>query len=330
MTGLEGTPGPGHPRTSGRRAFLLVAGRGLHPAPRRSSVVRLLLRFDALGIVRVERAVESHEVERVLVHVDHELREPIGFGHGGVDALHHLALGVDVHTLRDVHHQDWPGGLRIKSTILAHAVERPFAEKDADVVGEGVRPVQSVVDPFHELSLLLDEDSLRDVEIRDGHVVFLSRFIGGQSVARRRRRDAARAYLSCLALVRGTELKQELESRSFGTLETAESDGIVKARSSETFSETGHDRMSSLYAARCPLTNRNERRNAPANRSVKDALGVALNAGANVVFANSSNVVGVVFDLERGSAFTRPELTFRLDSMARSAAFGVTPPLRRR
>jgi hypothetical protein len=45
-----------------------------------------------------------------------------------------------------------------------------------------------------------------------------------------------------------------------------------------------------------------------------------------VVLANSSNVVGVVLDLERGSALMRPESIPQLISMVMSAACGERPP----
>jgi hypothetical protein len=117
----------------------------------------------------MKASIETHQVKRIFMHKDHELREVIGFGDRSVDPLHHVALGIDVHALWNVHHEDGPGRFGIKPPVLAHALERPFTKKEPNVIREGVGLVERVVDPFYQLPLLVDADALRDIEICNGH-----------------------------------------------------------------------------------------------------------------------------------------------------------------
>src|SRR5258708_18497810 len=83
-----------------------------------SAGIDLLLSLDARFVVGMKASVEGHQVERVLLHEHNELRDVVRFGNRIVDLLHHLALGIDVNSLRDVHLKNGPRGFRTKPPIL--------------------------------------------------------------------------------------------------------------------------------------------------------------------------------------------------------------------
>jgi hypothetical protein len=51
-----------------------------------------------------------HPVKRILLHENHEIRTPVGIGDRRVDSFEHLALGIDIASLRDVQREHRPDG----------------------------------------------------------------------------------------------------------------------------------------------------------------------------------------------------------------------------
>ena len=132
-------------------------------------LVGLRLGLDALLIVGKETALVRHEVERVFVHEDHEVRQAISLGDGRMIILSIIRLASPSAPWGPWNREYGPCRLGSQGAILTDAIGPPLPQENPVVVWKWISVAQRLVEFFDQFALAADVETFWYIQIGNGH-----------------------------------------------------------------------------------------------------------------------------------------------------------------
>src|SRR5262249_33098955 len=95
---------------------------------------------------------------------DQDVGEVVRLSDRRADFLHQITPDLSANARRHLEKTNRFCGLGIEASVLAYALERPFAEKDPSV-GYAVGFIEGGINLIHQLFLCVDANSMRYIDV---------------------------------------------------------------------------------------------------------------------------------------------------------------------